>query len=183
MASIPLLPAVQNKIPDIAINEEFFEVVDSEGRVTGLATRSEAHSNPSLIHRVVHVLVFNKQGDLLLQKRSLNKDIAPGRWDTSVGGHVNPGENVLDAAVREMREELGIEVSELQFRYNYLFRNHRESELVSTFACICEDEIHFNAEEIDEVKFWSMDNINEQLGTGIFSSHFEQEFTHYLQQV
>lgn len=163
--------------------EEIFEVLDTEGRVIGLATRSEVHSDPSLIHRVVHVMVFNKQGNLLLQKRSMNKDIAPGRWDTSVGGHVNPGEDIHDAAIREMSEELGIVTSDLQFLYSYLFRNHRESELVTTFSCVCEEDVHFNAEEIDEVRFWHMQSIKKQIGKGIFSSHFEQEFTHYLQQI
>jgi len=163
--------------------EEIFEVFDTEGRVIGLATRSEVHSNPSLIHRVVHVMVFNRQGDLLLQKRSMDKDIGPGKWDTSVGGHVNPGENVHDAALREMKEELGIVLSDLHYLYSYLFRNHRESELVSTFSCVYEGEVHFNAEEIDEVRFWHIQSIKEQTGKGIFSSYFEQEFTHYLQRI
>lgn len=163
--------------------EEIFEVLNTAGRVIGHATRSELHSNPSLIHGVVHVMVFNKQGALLLQKRSMNKDIAPGSWDTSVGGHINPGEDIHEAAVREMKEELGIVMSDLQFLYSYLFRNHRESELVRTFSCVCEEDVHFNTEEIDEVRFWPMNRIKEQIGQGIFSSHFEQEFSHYLEQL
>jgi isopentenyl-diphosphate delta-isomerase type 1 len=163
--------------------EEMLEVLDTEGRVVGLAARSELHTDPSRIHRVVHVLVFNKQGSLLLQKRSKNKDTAPGRWDTSVGGHVNPGEDIHDAAVREMREELGITPSGLQFLYSYLFTNHRESELVSTFSCVHEGEFPYNAEEIDEVKFWPLESVSAQIGQGIFSSHFEQEFTHYVQHI
>jgi len=182
---MPLLPIGQNKKSDMLSGEEIFETVDTEGRVIGLATRSEVHSNPALIHRVAHVMIFNTQGDLLLQKRSMNKDIGPGKWDTSVGGHVNPGEDVYSAAVREMNEELGIVLSDLQFLYSYLFRNHRESELVSTFSCVYvyEGEVHFNAEEIDAVRFWNLQSINEQIGKGIFSSYFEQEFSHYLQQI
>ena len=163
--------------------EEIFEVLDTQGQVIGLATRSAVHSDPSLIHRVVHVMVFNTQGSLLLQKRSRDKDIAPGRWDTSVGGHVNLGEDVYDAAVREMQEELGIKTSDLQFLYRYLFRNNRESELVTTFRCVCDEDVHFNREEIDEVKFWHLSSIKQQIGQGIFSSHFEQEFSHYLRQI
>jgi len=163
--------------------EEIFEVLDTEGQVIGLATRSAVHSDPSLIHRVVHVMVINEQGELLLQKRSINKEIAPGRWDTSVGGHVNPGEEVYDAAVREMKEELGIAPSDLQFLYRYLFRNQRESELVTTFTCICDGVVHFNREEIDEVRFWPLSSIKRQIGKGIFSNHFEQEFSQYVRQI
>ncbi len=87
---------------------EWFDIVDENDRVICQAPRSVCHGDPSLIHRVAHVLVFNRRGQLLLQKRSRSKDIQPGRWDTSVGGHLDPGEDYLEAAYREMREELGI---------------------------------------------------------------------------
>jgi isopentenyldiphosphate isomerase len=148
--------------------------------VTGLAERAELHRNPALIHRVVHVLLFNKNGGLLLQKRSRRKDVAPGKWDTSVGGHINPGEDVLAAARREMEEELGIKGCELRYLYRYLFANHRESELVSTFSCVYEGEVDFNGEEIDEVAFWDIGKIKENLGKDIFSGHFEKEIRRYL---
>lgn len=182
-ASRPLLQVVKHKKADRPSTEEILEVVDAKGRIIGLAPRSELHSNPSLIHRVVHVLIFNKQGDLLLQKRSMNKDIAPGRWDTSVGGHINPGEDSHDAAVRETAEELGIALSDFEYLYSYLFRNHRESELVSTFSCVCEEEVSFNKEEIDEVRFWQINSIKEHIGQDLFSSHFEQEFSRYMKLI
>jgi isopentenyl-diphosphate delta-isomerase type 1 len=161
-------------------NEEMLEMVDSEGRVTGLAPRSEMHGNPALTHRVVHVLIFDYAGRLLLQKRSRLKDVAPGRWDTSVGGHVNPGEDIRDAALREAKEELGVTGVELEFLYRYLFSNHRESELVSSFSCIYEGEIRFNTSEIDEVRYWTMQEIRDNLGTGSFSGHFESEIKNYM---
>jgi len=163
-------------------NSEKLEVVDAEGRVIGLAERAELHNNPSLIHRVVHVLVFNNCGELLLQKRSQRKDIAPGKWDTSVGGHINPGEDVLAAARREMAEELGISGSDLKHLHRYLFSNHRESELVDTYSCVYEGEINFNRDEIDEVAFWDFGKIREGLGTGIFSGHFEKEIRKFLEK-
>ena len=67
---------------------EFFDIVDDEDRVIGQAPRSQCHGDPRLVHRVAHVLVFNSRGELLLQKRSVTKDIQPGKWDTSVGGHL-----------------------------------------------------------------------------------------------
>ncbi len=87
--------------------DEIFDVVDSNDEVTGTATRSEVHTL-RLIHRAVHVFAFNKRGDLLLQKRSLLKDLCPGLWDSSVSGHLDTGENYPDAAVRELEEEMGI---------------------------------------------------------------------------
>jgi isopentenyl-diphosphate delta-isomerase type 1 len=159
---------------------ELLEVVDHDGKVIGLAERSELHRNPSLIHRVVHILIFNKKGELLLQKRSQKKDIAPGKWDTSVGGHVNPGEPDREAAEREMKEELGIGLYNMVFLYTYLFSNRRESELVSTFSFVYEGELRFNQEEIDEVRYWSLKEIRENIGKNIFSNHFEEEICRYL---
>jgi isopentenyldiphosphate isomerase len=161
-------------------NEEMLEIVDGDGNVTGCAPRSELHGNPALIHRVVHVLVFDRRGRLLLQKRSAQKDVAPGKWDTSVGGHVNPGEDIRDAALREAKEELGVAGVELRFLYRYLFSNHIESELVSTFSCTYEGELQFNSAEIDEVRHWTLQEIRDNLGTGVFSRHFESEIKNYI---
>ena len=156
-------------------DSEKLEVVDADGRVIGLARRAELHRDPSRIHRVVHVLVFDGEGRLLLQKRSARKDIAPGKWDTSVGGHIAPGEDALAAAQREMAEELGISGCDLRHLHRYLFTNHRESELVETFSFRYEGSIAFNREEIDEVAFWGMDEVRAKLGKGVFSGHFEKE--------
>ena len=166
----------------LSAGDELLEVVDENGDVLKLAKRSEIHGNPSLIHRVVHVLVFDKKGRLLLQKRSLRKDVAPGKCDTSVGGHVTPGEDILEAAKREMKEELGISDCRLDYLYAYLFSNHIESELVSTFSCICNGKFFFNKDEIDEIAFWDMKNIIENLGKNVFSGNFEKEITTYLKK-
>ncbi len=161
-------------------SDEILEVVDTEGTVIGRARRSVLHADPRLIHRVVHVLVLDSQSRLLLQKRSLSKDTAPGKWDTSVGGHVAPGEEVLQAALREMREELGITGCMPAFLYTYLYSNSRESELVSTYSCVYEGRINANPEEIEAVEFRDLGWITGHLGSGIFSGQFESEIKHYL---
>jgi len=176
---MPLFCRARDKEPDMMQQEEFFEVVDPSGKVIGTARRDELHGNPSLVHRVVHVLVFNPQDLLLLQKRSRNRDTAPGKWDTSVGGHVNISEDVRTAALREMREELGIAGCSLNFLYDYLFSNQQETELVSTFTCVHSGPFRFSREEIDEVRFWSTDDIGVQLDSGKFSDHFVEEFLRY----
>lgn len=168
------------KVGDSTLREELLEIIDSDGKVIGIAPRRKIHGNPELIHRVVHVLVFNKKGELLLQKRSMNKDVAPGKWDTSVGGHIDPGEEPIGAAEREMKEEIGVTGCNMEFLYTYLHSNPYETELVYTYACICDSEISFNKEEIDEVRYWSIGDIKKHLGRKIFSDNFEHEITTFL---
>jgi 16S rRNA (adenine1518-N6/adenine1519-N6)-dimethyltransferase len=86
---------------------EIFDVVDENDQITGQSTRGEVHAR-NLLHRAVHVFVFNKRGDLLLQQRSMLKDAHPGVWDSSVSGHLDSGESYEAAALRELDEEMGI---------------------------------------------------------------------------
>ena len=87
--------------------EEIFDVVDDQDRVIGQRPRSEVH-RLGLLHRSVHVLVFNAAGLMFLQKRSMHKDENPGVWDASISGHLDTGESYDQCAIRESREELGI---------------------------------------------------------------------------
>ena len=81
---------------------EYFPLVNEKGDVIGKATRAECHSGSFLLHPVVHLHVFNSQGQLYLQKRASTKDIQPNKWDTSVGGHVDFGETIEEALKREV---------------------------------------------------------------------------------
>jgi 16S rRNA (adenine1518-N6/adenine1519-N6)-dimethyltransferase len=90
---------------------EMFDVVDENDTVTGQATRGDVHAR-GLLHRAVHVFVFNKRGDLLMQQRSMHKDVHPGVWGSSVSGHLDAGEDYAAAALRELDEEMGIRLDE-----------------------------------------------------------------------
>ena len=114
-------------------NEELFPVVDEQGNILGSATRGECHNGSKLLHPVVHLHVFNSQGQLYLQKRPVWKDIQPGKWDTAVGGHVDLGESVEQALRREVREELGITDFTPQAVTHYVFESTRERELVFVY--------------------------------------------------
>jgi len=160
--------------------EEVLEIVDRKGKTIGLRKRSEVHGNPSLLHKVVHVLVFNDGGKLLLQKRSMNKDAEPGKWDTSVGGHVSPGEDFRTAALREMKEELGIIPDEITLLYSHIYSSAYESELVITYQCVHNGPFPFNLVEIDEVAFCDIDKIRQAAGSGILSANFECELHEYI---
>ena len=159
--------------------DELLEVVDETGRVIGLAPRSLVHADRSLLHRVAHVLVVNRAGEILLQKRSTVKTVAPGKWDTSVGGHLEVGETPETAARREMEEELGA-TGEIEFLYTWIWRDTFESELVTSYLCRHEGPFRCNLLETEELCFLPVSGINERLGSGLFTAQFEEEFTRYL---
>ena len=158
-------------------DEEWFPIVTSDGKVTGKAPRSVCHDGKSLLlHPVVHLHIFNKSGKLYLQKRSYKKDIQPGKWDTSVGGHISPGESVTEALIRETREELGLDGFVPRFLGSYIWESARERELVNSFTTVTEKVPVINPDEIDEGRFWSIQEIRNNLGKEVFTPNFENEF-------
>lgn len=164
--------------------QEYLEVVNQQGEVLGVALRSVCHQNPSLIHRVAHVLVFNPAGQILLQKRSLRKDVQPGKWDTSVGGHLGVGETFEAAAYREMKEELSIQDVSIHCLYQYIWKTTIETELVRSFYCFyAASEILYNRDEIDEVRFWDVTDIIDivsQSDAHLFTPNLKEELHRYL---
>lgn len=157
-------------------DEEWFDIVDQTGKIHTRAPRSAVHGNPGLMHPVVHLHIFNKNGQLYLQKRSHSKDVQPGKWDTAVGGHVNSGEDVPEALKREALEELGVHADHFQPLYRYVMRNDFESELVHTFRINYNGPFKINRDEIEFGRFWRLGEIQKNLGKGLFTPNFEQEF-------
>ncbi len=162
--------------------QEIFDIVDEADLVIGRASRTEVHGNPALIHRVAHVLVFNTGGSLYVQKRADSKDVQPGKWDTSVGGHLDAGEDYLEAAIREMREEIGISSVTPRRLYRYRRRNDYESEMVTTFLVRWDGAISVDPEEISEGRFWMLDEID-AADPAIFTPNFLEELERYRKWV
>ncbi|MBO5225332.1 MAG: NUDIX domain-containing protein [Parabacteroides sp.] len=158
------------------MKEEWFPLVNEVGETIGKATRKECHSGSKLLHPVVHLHLFNEAGELYLQKRSMTKDIQPGKWDTAVGGHMDYGETVEEALRREVREELGVTDFEPQFMTRYVFESAVEKELVNTFRTTYSGTITPDPSELEEGRFWKQSEILENLGKGVFTPNFEQEY-------
>lgn len=156
--------------------EEFFDVYNADGSWRGLFLRSECHGNPELIHKSVHVVVFDSTcRKILLQKRSMSKDIQPGKWDTAVGGHVAAGESVEAAARRELSEELGI-TGEPEFFFNSTIKNSVESEIVTVFKLFSDGPFDYSKEEIDEVRFFDLADFADP------ANRLREDFTPNLQK-
>jgi isopentenyldiphosphate isomerase len=156
---------------------EVFDLFDAHDyRVVGRATRGECHGNPALIHAVARIHVRDAAGRFLLQLRSATKDIQPNKWDTSVGGHLHPGEEPATAARREMREELGVEPDELTFLHRFLWRSPVESEWVTTYTTVHPGPFQPDPAEVAALRFWTPADIRSALGTGVLTPAFEDEF-------
>ncbi len=160
--------------------DEQFPVVDESGNILGAISRSKAHDGSKVLHPVVHLHVFNSQGDLYLQRRPVWKDIQPGKWDTACGGHVDLGENVEQALKREVREELGITDFSPTSMGHYVFESAREKELVYVHRCVYDGEVKPSGEELDGGRFWKTTEIAENIGKGVFTPNFENEYRKFF---
>ena len=160
------------------MDNELFPIVDENGKIIGSATRQECHSGSMLLHPVVHLHVFRNDGAIYLQKRSMNKDIQPGKWDTAVGGHVDLGGSIYIAVKREAKEELGIDIDTPKYLCSYTFQSSIEHELVNVFCIYVGDDFSpvLSPEEIEEGRFWSETEIKESVGKGLLTPNFEQEY-------
>lgn len=171
--------------PDKKEKIEMFPLIDDEGNVVGRASRSFCHGGSMLLHPVVHLHITDLQGRIYLQKRSMNKDVAPGRWDTAVGGHVEYGEALEEAVRREAHEELGLRFrTEPRFLFQYVWESERERELVTAFHVVYNGRIKPNDDEVDEGRFWTYEELRHELGRDVFTPQFEQqEFRHLIRSL
>lgn len=140
-------------------DDEWFNIVKPDGTIIGTMPRTLCHRGPGLLHPVVHLFLFDDSGNILLQKRSMSKSIQPGKWDTSVGGHVSAGESIEQALYRETEEELGLRSFAPRFLYRYIWEYEIESELVYTFAGKSDEKIQFSKDEIDAVSCFTVEQI------------------------
>ncbi|MBQ7824409.1 MAG: NUDIX domain-containing protein [Bacteroidaceae bacterium] len=157
-------------------NDEIFPIVNDKGEVIGKETRTFCHSGAKPLHPVIHLHILNQAGELYLQKRAVNKDIQPGKWDTAVGGHIRYGESVTEALNREAKEELGISCFSARKVLCYIFESAIEKELVNTHITTYNGEITPDGDELETGRFWTISEIEQNLGKNIFTPNFEQEF-------
>ncbi|HPF50955.1 MAG TPA: NUDIX domain-containing protein [Draconibacterium sp.] len=156
--------------------EEWVPLVDEQGKVVGQAPRSHVHNGSKLLHPVVHLHVINGNGEILLQKRPLNKLIQPGKWDTAVGGHISTGETLEQALQKEAAEEIGLRQFSAKLQQVYKWESEVEAELVYMFTTSNTHEIAIQSDEVEELRYWSAKEITSKVQDKLFTPNFLIEF-------
>lgn len=152
--------------------EERFDVLNELGEFTGkVATREECHRK-GLWHRAVYGFIIDENKNVLLQKRSANKKLWPNMWDVTAGGHVNSGEFGRQALIREVKEELGIDIKDDEIKYlvgstsvniqgDIINKHYNECYLITKNVNV--SDIKLQLEEVSEVKYFSKEKLLDRI--------------------
>jgi isopentenyl-diphosphate Delta-isomerase len=154
--------------------DEIFDVVDERDQVIGQEKRREVH-RLGLRHRAVHILIFNARGEVFLQKRSMKKDTFPGAWDSSASGHLDTGEDYDACAVRELREEIGLELREpLRKLFKIDACTETGQEFVWVYQGHAEGPFQLHPDEIERGEWFAPEKVTHLIrnGPGDFASAF-----------
>ena len=160
---------------------EYLDIVDEKDRLLGRDTRKHIHDN-HYIHRGIHVFVINGKGELLLQKRSEEKDYYPGFFDASVGAQVLATELYEDAASRETQEELGFKPKKLIKVRDYKSYSPRQRENRRLFICYSNGPFKPDKNEVEFVRFYPLNLVQKDIESGKkkFTEGFKISFENYL---
>ena len=145
------------------MTKEYFDILDENGNKTGKTKlRSEVHRDGDW-HKAVHIWIINNNGDVLLQRRCATKDSNPNMLDISSAGHLSAGDNSLEGALRELKEELNVEFKpdDLQFiktlkkstKVTETFINNEFNDLYIVRTDKKIEEMKFQEEEISEIMY------------------------------
>ncbi len=156
---------------------EYLDVLDTRGNPTGQKkTKAEIHEAGDW-HRAVHVWIVNSKGELLIQKRSPEKDSHPNMWDISGAGHVSSGETPIMSALREVEEELGVSFPKEKFEHlfgltqqsiqkNGAWKNNEFNDVYLIEADLNVNTLKLQKEEVAEVKFIPYKKFEEEISSG-----------------
>ncbi len=173
----PVVPApTADSVPLKVRSGEWFPIVQPSGLVIGRSSREYCHSGAKPLHPVIHIHIIDRYSRIYMQRRSMRKEIQPGKWDTAVGGHVSYGESIMEAVYREASEELSFTEFNPIYLETYEFESAVEREMVSIFAVVGSYDLHPDLDEVDEGRWWNLTDIDANLGCGIFTPNFESEF-------
>ncbi len=157
------------------MEKELLDTYDINNKFLGVQTREFCHGeNPKCYHKAVYIWIKNKDGQILVQQKSMKKLHSPGKWDMPVAGHVKASETLLDACVREVKEELGISISKNEFIYKqqYLYeKGHQFCEIFVVNENLDLSKVKLQTEEVEQIKWLNFDEFVNLLFSDNFANH------------
>ena len=149
--------------------KELLDIWDESGKPTGQVYEKSIAHQKGLFHPTVHVWFYTSAPSLLLQKRGSNKETFPNLWDVSVAGHVSSGESILDGALREIKEEIGLKLKsddliliDVRKNINQFSNGITDCEFQHVFLSelkIGLEDLVIQKEEVDDVRLFSFDDM------------------------
>jgi isopentenyl-diphosphate delta-isomerase type 1 len=143
------------------LEDEVYDVVDEDDNIIGKKTRRDIHKD-KLIHRSAIFFIFDKKGRIFVNQRSESKKFFPGHWSICFGGHVNSGESYEEAAVRECKEETGLEGKPFYMGY-FKHRHSTENENQKVFGFITDKEPKLDLKELQRGRFMTIQEVKKFL--------------------
>ncbi len=157
---------------------EYLDIVNEEDSVIGSASIQDIYDK-KLLHRIVHVLIFDDKGRIALQKRSKHKSFSPEHWCTSAGGHVQKGETYEQGALREYKEELGVEAELELFKKDFFSDKRGIRKFLRIFKTTYNGPFNLNPEEVEKMEFFTIEEIQKLVDSG---EKFHQELLYFLKK-
>lgn len=161
---------------------EMLDLLNKNGEKIGKISKNEAHQK-GLWHKTIHAWIINSNNEILVQKRCEKKDYYPLVWDCSIGGHISFGETPLTSAVREAREELGLNLNESDFKYVFTvkeeltYKDINCKEFADVFIVnkdVNLNKLKFQKEEVESAKFIKLKEFFNNCFTNKFFPHIEE---------
>lgn len=163
------------------MHNKYIAIADEDDNVIGKATWKEAHEK-GMITRAANVLVFNSKGELLVHKRSRSLPTFPGMHDIKLGGVVDDGEGYEETALRELKEEAGIENAKLKFLFYFKYRSDEYKNNRKVYSCIYNGKVRLQEEEIEEGKFVTLDEAKKLVAGSDVSPSAAEVFWEFLKR-
>jgi len=168
MTAYGLMPVLlHTRSTDVNYRRGLVTLANEKGEITGQASKSLVHKGKKLLHPMVHLHFINDKRKILLQKRPADKLVQPGKWDTAVGGHISAVETLETALKREVLEETGVTGFSAVLLKIYRWETDLEAELVYMYKAPLKTPPEVQSAEVDELKFWSRSEIEENIKRGI----------------
>ncbi len=166
--------------------QEFFDIVDQNNKKTGsIKARNEIHKNLSEWHRATHIWIFNDKQEVLCQRRSLQKDANPGKWQSFFGGHLKAGDNYKESAIKELGEELGITIKISELIPLYVRKSDSAKHFSQVYVLKLNKSInslHFDKEEVVELSWFTIDKLKDVIGQDKFCNSVDERVTQWIEE-